>query len=83
MKSSSSGTGMNTAQHQVIVCIPLALVGVVGFLLGLSIALTAILVFPFGGVTLCFFAGGIAISFWGGHVLLLETPGITISGGNP
>jgi len=72
---------VSNAQHQVIVCIPLSLVGLAGFLLGLAIALTAILVFPVGGVTLCFFAGGIAISLWGGHVLLLETPGITISGG--
>lgn len=71
MKSVYPGTGMK-AQHEVIVCIPLSLVGLVGFLLGLEIALIAILVFPLGGVTLCFFAGGLGISLWGGHLLHLE-----------
>jgi len=71
---------MNNAKHQVIVRIPLSLVGLVAFMLGLAIALVTMLVFPTGWVTLCVFAGGLAVSICGGHILLLETPGITISG---
>ena len=72
-----------TNRHRVIVVIPLALVGLVGFLLGLAIALIAIMVFPFGVVTFFFFVGGIGMSLLGGHLLLIEALGIPDQRGQP